>query len=76
MLAVNDALDRFATIDARKAELVKLRYLRWKGPQMFLAFLSQRSNVGGPTPASGFMQKSAALKSEGARPLPGNSRGY
>ena len=26
MLAVNDALDRFAEVDARKAELVKLRY--------------------------------------------------
>jgi len=26
LLAVNDALDRFATVDARKAELVKLRY--------------------------------------------------
>ena len=26
LLAVNDALDRFATVDAQKAELVKLRY--------------------------------------------------
>jgi RNA polymerase sigma factor (TIGR02999 family) len=26
LLAVNEALDRFATVDARKAELVKLRY--------------------------------------------------
>jgi RNA polymerase sigma factor (TIGR02999 family) len=26
LLAVNDALDKFATLDPRKAELVKLRY--------------------------------------------------
>jgi DNA-directed RNA polymerase specialized sigma24 family protein len=26
LLAVHDAVDRFATLDARKAELVKLRY--------------------------------------------------
>jgi RNA polymerase sigma factor (sigma-70 family) len=26
LLAVNDALDQFAKVDARKAELVKLRY--------------------------------------------------
>ena len=26
LLAVNDALDRFAAVDAQKAELVKLRY--------------------------------------------------
>jgi DNA-directed RNA polymerase specialized sigma24 family protein len=26
LLAVNDALEKFSTVDARKAELVKLRY--------------------------------------------------
>ena len=45
MLAVNDALDRFATVDAPKAELVKLRYF----VGMTLAETASALNISEPT---------------------------
>jgi hypothetical protein len=62
LLAVNEALEKFAALEPRKAELVKLRYfvgMSFDEAATPLGIAPRPSN-GGPTPAPGSRSSCAA----------------
>lgn len=84
LLLVNDALDALATHDARKAELVKLKYfggltLEEAADTLGISHRTAPRSATGPTPAPGSSTKSPASATErffahGTHGIPGNSR--
>ena len=69
LLEVNDAVARFAAIDARKAELVKLRYF----VGMSFEQAAEVLGIAAPTAKQWWTYSRAWLRAEFAGPSPGES---
>jgi RNA polymerase sigma factor (TIGR02999 family) len=62
LLAMNEALEKLAAVDPRKAELVKLRYfvgMNFEEAASALGIACPRPSSGGPTPAPGSRSRCA-----------------